>query len=47
MFLTLSKTEMVNKGNVSSLLYLPCKVFVLTCMRMALEQAKTCSKHVK
>jgi len=37
----------VNKGPLGFLLYQPCKVFVLTYLRMAIEQAKTCSMHVK
>jgi len=47
MFLTLSKLLTVNKEPLRFLLYLPCNVFVLTCLRMALEQVKTCSIHVK
>jgi len=47
MFLTLLKIVTVNKEPLSFLLYLPCKFLVLVYLRMALQQAKTCSTHVK
>jgi len=31
----------------TNLLYLPCKVFVLTFSRLVLEKTKTCITHVK